>query len=217
MARLRPLMTDSDRAKSRRSRRRPEPGWYLWPATRPRSTAISMNCGPGLTFGPRARRRGPAAGHQCLARLAQGTVCKLPPVRKSGSTRCATIWNAATRGFQAQDGGSSVSSPRGPGPEKSRCQGPEKSKKPVAIVSYGREAWDQGHRHDGTGHRQCQAAMRASRGIIVQTPWHAQPVGQDPVLTGKVHALVGSATAAKCCINSSSFSMPPIRPAPRSS
>ena len=32
-------------AKSRRSRRRPRPGWYLWPATRPRSTAIRMNCG----------------------------------------------------------------------------------------------------------------------------------------------------------------------------
>ena len=45
MARLRHLMTDRDRAKSRRSRRRPRPGWYLWPATRPRSTAIRMNCG----------------------------------------------------------------------------------------------------------------------------------------------------------------------------
>ena len=70
-------MTDRDRAKSRRSRRRPRPGWYLWPATRPRSTAIRMNCGRhGFVPAMRARR-GPAAGHQCLARLAQGTVCKL--------------------------------------------------------------------------------------------------------------------------------------------
>ena len=44
-----------------------------------------------------ARERGPAAGHQCLARLAQGTVCKLlGQERKSSRTRCATIWNAAT-------------------------------------------------------------------------------------------------------------------------
>ncbi len=65
MARLRHLMTDRDRAKSRRSRRRPRPAWYLWPATRPRSTAIRMNCGRHGFWLGRKRERGPAAGHQC--------------------------------------------------------------------------------------------------------------------------------------------------------
>ena len=37
-----------------------------------------MNCGRhGFWPARHARERGPAAGHQCLARLAQGTVCKL--------------------------------------------------------------------------------------------------------------------------------------------
>ena len=83
-----------------------------------------------------ARERGPAAGHQCLARLAQGTVCKLLGQEvKSSRTRCATIWNAATPS----------SSPRW---RKFWCvyrevqvlkkaaAKAEKSKKPVAIVSY---------------------------------------------------------------------------------
>ena len=49
---------------------------YLWPATRPRSTAIRMNCGRH-GFWPAMRASADPAGHQCLARLAQGTVCKL--------------------------------------------------------------------------------------------------------------------------------------------
>ena len=52
------------------------PGWYLWPATRPEEHGYGINCGRH-GFGRHARERGPAAGHQCLARLAQGTVCKL--------------------------------------------------------------------------------------------------------------------------------------------
>jgi hypothetical protein len=36
MARWGPSTTDRDRARSRRSRRKRKPGWYLWRATRPR-------------------------------------------------------------------------------------------------------------------------------------------------------------------------------------
>ena len=45
MVRWRHSMTDRIRARSRRSRRRPKLGWYLWRATRPRTTAIRMSCG----------------------------------------------------------------------------------------------------------------------------------------------------------------------------
>ena len=44
-----------------------------------------------------AREHGPAAGHACLAKLAQGTVCKILGQEESSRTRCATTWNAATR------------------------------------------------------------------------------------------------------------------------
>ena len=44
----------------------------------PMSTAIRvLNCGRLPAGLASARERGPAAGHQCLARLAQGNVCKL--------------------------------------------------------------------------------------------------------------------------------------------
>ena len=45
LADLRHSMTDRGRAKSRRSRRMPRPGWCRWRATRPRSTAMRTNCG----------------------------------------------------------------------------------------------------------------------------------------------------------------------------
>ena len=90
------LMTDRDRAKSRRSRRRPRPGWYLWPATRPRSTAIRMNCGrhgfwPAMRASADRRRVTNVSPVWLKAPCASFSV-----KRKSSRTRCATIWNAAT-------------------------------------------------------------------------------------------------------------------------
>ena len=43
------------RAKNRRSRRRPKPGWCLWRATKPRTTAIRMNLDDAPPGMPRAR------------------------------------------------------------------------------------------------------------------------------------------------------------------
>src|SRR6202041_2580924 len=57
-----------------------------------------------------ARERGPAAGHQCLARLAQGTVCKLLGQEEINPHKGRYYLGAAAKA--------------------------EKSKKPVAIVSY---------------------------------------------------------------------------------
>src|SRR6202035_4526088 len=96
MARWRPSTTDRDRARSRRSRRKRKPGWYLWRAIRPRSTAIRTSCG----------RRGfwPVMGASVDRR--RGT--NLSPIwsrarcprssakRASSRTRCATTWNGAT-------------------------------------------------------------------------------------------------------------------------
>ena len=71
-----------------------------------------------------ARERGPAAGHQCLARLAQGTVCKLLGQEeiKPHKVRYYLERRDASSSPRWR---SSVCLPRGPGPEKSRCQGGE--------------------------------------------------------------------------------------------
>ena len=96
-----------------------------------------------------ARERGPAAGHQCLARLAQGTVCKLLGQEEIKPHKVRYYLERRDAEFEPKMDGSSVCLPRGPGPEKSRCQGGE-------IEQAGRdrllrrEAWNPGHRHDGT-------------------------------------------------------------------
>ena len=80
--------------------------------------------------------------------------------------------------------------PRGPGPEKSRCQGGE-------IEEAGRdrllrrEAWNPGHRHDGTGFA-ASASRHASFARDHEYKRHGTLsllAGID-LLTGKVHALV---------------------------
>jgi transposase len=67
-----------------------------------------------------AREHGPTAGHECLAKLVQGTVCKIlgheeikPYKVLSGTSRCRV---------RAEDDRGSVRLSRGPGSEKSRRQ-----------------------------------------------------------------------------------------------
>ena len=136
--------------------------------------------------------------------------------RKSSRTRCATIGTPRRR-VRAQDGGSSVCLPRGPGPEKSRCQGGE-------IEEAGRDRLlrrEAGIQAIATMHRicrQCQAAMRASRGTMSTNAMARSACWPGSICSpARSTRSSGSATAAASSSNSSSFSMPPIRPAPRSS
>ena len=186
---------------------------------RPRSTAMRRNCGRhGFWPAMRGRAAGPVrAGHQCLARLAQGTVVQASRSRGNQAAQGALLSGTPRRRVRGQDGRSSVCLPRGPGPEKAAAKA-EKSKKPVAIVSYD-EKPGSGHRHDGTGFsRQCQAAMRASRGIMSTNAMARSACwpGID-LLTGKVHALVEERHRSREFIEFLKLLMPPIRPAPRSS
>src|SRR5205807_8989614 len=52
-------------------------GWCLWLATRPRITVIRTSCGRRGCWRAMHARTRRAAGHECLANLAQGTVCKI--------------------------------------------------------------------------------------------------------------------------------------------
>ena len=94
--RWRHSMTDRDRARSPRSRRRPRRGWYRWRATRPRSTAIRTSCGrrgfwPAMRASMDRRRVTTVSPVWFRARCASFSA-----KRKSSRTRCATIWKIAT-------------------------------------------------------------------------------------------------------------------------
>src|ERR1700681_697813 len=70
-------MTDPDRARSQRLRRRPKPGWCRWLATRPRIMAIRTNYGRRVCWHATRASTGRWREHGCLANLVQGTVCKI--------------------------------------------------------------------------------------------------------------------------------------------
>ena len=113
-----------------------------------------------------ARERGPAAGHQCLARLAQGTVCKLLGQEEIKPHKVRYYLERRDAEFEPKMA-EVLCVYREVQVLKKAAAKAEKSKKPVAIVSYDEKPGNPGHRHDGTGFcRQCQAAMRASRGIM---------------------------------------------------
>ena len=55
-----------------------------------------------------AREHGPAAGHPCLARIAQGTVCKILAEQEGKAIQGALLTCAAGSGIRCQDGRSPV-------------------------------------------------------------------------------------------------------------
>src|SRR5215471_1751513 len=69
-------MIGLDRVRSRRLHPRQKRGWYLWLATRPRIMVIRTNCGRRVCS-RHARENASVAGHECLAKVVQGTVCKI--------------------------------------------------------------------------------------------------------------------------------------------
>src|SRR5271165_2530419 len=77
MVRWRRSTIDRGPAGRRRSPRRPRHGLSTSPAARPRNSAIPTNLWTTRLLARHAREHGPAEGHACLAKLAQGTLCKI--------------------------------------------------------------------------------------------------------------------------------------------
>src|SRR5262249_50921227 len=77
MVRWRRWTIARDRARSRRSRLKPRLGLSLWPAARRRKLGYPHELWTTRLLARHAREHGPAEGHPCLAKLVQGTVCKI--------------------------------------------------------------------------------------------------------------------------------------------
>ena len=103
-----------------------------------------------------ARERGPAAGHECLAHLVQGTVCKILGQEDIKPHKVRYYLERRDAEFE-QKMAQVLCLPRGPGPEKGRRQIEE-----VGEVGSDRllrrEAGHPGHRYDGA-----RFATRAER------------------------------------------------------
>src|SRR6516165_10415571 len=75
MARWRHSMIARDRVRSRRSPPRPRHGWCRWPKAK--ELGYPHELWTTRLLARHAREHGPAEGHLCLAKVVQGTVCKI--------------------------------------------------------------------------------------------------------------------------------------------
>ena len=219
MARLRHLRNDRDRAKSRRSRQEAKAWLVSLACDKAKEHGYPHELWTTRLLARHARERGPAAGHQCLARLAQGTVCKLLGQEEIKPHKVRYYLERRDAEFEGPKMAEVLCVYREVQVLKKAAAKAEKSKKPVAIVSYDEKPGIGAIRHDGTGFAaSAQAAMRASRGIASTNAMARSACWPGSICSpARSTRSSGSATAAASSSNSSSFSMPPIRPAPRSS
>src|SRR2546421_7073084 len=124
-----------------------------------------------------AREHGPTAGHECLAKLVQGTVCKILGQGRNQAAQGALLSGTSRCRVRAEDGGGSVRLSRGPGSEESRRQVAQ-SHQASGDRFLRRKAGNPGHRNDGTRFAaQARRPRHLCPGLRVQPSWHAEPVG----------------------------------------
>src|SRR6201993_2293892 len=97
-----------------------------------------------------AREHGPGVGHECLAHLVQGTVCKLLGQEDIKPHKVALLSGASRRRVRAENGGGPVCLSRGPCPEEERSQ-VEEIGQAGGDHLLRREARNPGDRDDGAG------------------------------------------------------------------
>ena len=164
-----------------------------------------------------ARERGPAAGHQCLARLAQGTVCKLLGQEEIKPHKVRYYLERRDAEFEPKMA-EVLCVYREVQVLKKAAAKAEKSNKPVAIVSYDEKPGIQAIATTAPDLPPVPG-RHASFARDHEYKRHGTPACWPGSICSPARSTrsSGSATAAASSSNSSSFSMPPIRPAPRSS
>jgi transposase len=164
-----------------------------------------------------ARENGPAAGHGCLANLVQGTVCKILGREEIKPHKVRYYLERRDAEFE-QKMAEVLCVYREVQVLKKAAAKSKKPGKPVAIVSYDEKPGIQAIATTAAD-LPPKPGVYASFARDYEYKRHGTLsllAGID-LLTGKVHASSKTATAAESSSNSSSFSIPPTRPAPRSS
>ena len=126
-----------------------------------------------------AREHGPTSGHECLARLVQGTVCKILGQEEIKPHKVRYYLERRDAEFE-QKMAEVLCVYR-------EVQVLEKSRRQVAQSHQAsgdrflrRKAGNPGHRNDGTRFAaQARRSRHLCAGLRVQTSWHAEPVGRN--------------------------------------
>src|SRR3979409_2501162 len=163
---------------------RPRPGKE--PVITPEAKAwlVSLACGKAKEHGyphelwttrllaRHARERGPMAGHECLANLVQGTVCKILGQEEIKPHKVRYYLERRDAEFEQKM--AEVLCVYREVQVLKRAAKSNKPGKSVAIVSYDKKAGNPGHRNDGIGFAARTRHPRELRaGLRVQTSWHA--------------------------------------------
>ena len=164
-----------------------------------------------------AREHGPAAGHECLANLVQGTVCKILGQEDIKPHKVRYYLERRDAEFE-QKMAEVLCVYREVQVLKKAAA---KSKKPASRWRSSPTTRSRESRPSQRRRRICRpnpASMRPSRAIM-STNAMARSACWPGLICSPARSTRSSetATAAASSSNSSSFSMPPIRPAPRSS
>ena len=179
--------------------------------------AIRTSCGRHGFLARHARQRGPAAGHECLSHLVQGTVCKILGQEDIKPHKVRYYLERRDAEFE-QKMAEVLCVYREVQVLKKAAAKPNKPEKPVAIVSYDEKPGIQ--------------AIATTAPDLPPVPGVHATFARDheykrygtlsllagiDLLTERSTRSSETVTAAASSSNSSNFSMPPIRPAPRSS
>ena len=167
-----------------------------------------------------AREHGPAAGHDCLASLAQGTVCKIRNKQEVKPHKVRYYLERRDPEFKAKMAQVLCVYSKVNVLKKAAATAAKKNKKPseaVTVISYDEKPGIQAIATTApdlppepgvhpTFTREFEYKRHGTVSLLA---------GID-LVTGKVHALVGTATAVASSSTFSSWSTPPIRRTPRS-
>ena len=126
-----------------------------------------------------AREHGPTAGHECLARLVQGTVCKILGQEEIKPHKVRYYLERRDAEFE-QKMAEVLCVYREVQVLKRAAAKSRKAIKRVAIVSYDEKPGTPGHRNHSTRFAaQARRPRDLRAGLRVQTSWHAEPVGRN--------------------------------------
>src|SRR5450631_3096701 len=207
---------------------RPRPGKEPTIAPEAKAWLVSLACDKAKDHGyphelwttrllaRHAREHGPAAGHACLANLVQGTVCKILGHEEIKPHKVRYYLERRDAEFERKMA-EVLCVYREVQVLKKAAAKSKKPGKPVAIVSYDEKPGIQAIATTAPDLPSAPGAYATfARDYEYKRHGTLSLLAGIDLLTGRVHAWSRSVTAAANSSNSSSFSMPLIRPVRRS-
>ena len=172
-----------------------------------------MSCGRRAFLARHAREHGPAAGHECLANLVQGTVCKILSKEEIKAHKVRYYLEKRNSEFEPKMAEVLCVYREVEVLKKAPAKGNRRSK-PVAIISYDEKPENPGHRNDGARFAAPNPVSTPPLHGIMSTNAMARSACWPGLTCSPARSMRSSetATAATSSLSSLGCSIPHIRP-----